>query len=220
MAAIGTPALGQTLPLAAPQVVDVPSATPHATVPTPLPDMTPTPLASSTPIVPPTPGPSGPVIKLKPRLTQFYQGLAAGDGDLGFEYGAKVDLSMNADLAKLGLWKGLSMTVHPEYNFGSTVNKRGGRCTGQYGARAFQGRMTSISRVCISVKRFPSASLLVGKINMIDLSASSPFRGGAGIDSFWNITFAAPPSGTVPAVPFRCAADLAHEGSNIRFLGL
>ena len=30
-------------------------------------------------------------ITIKPRLTQFYQGLTAGAGDHGFEYGGKAD---------------------------------------------------------------------------------------------------------------------------------
>ena len=48
-------------------------------------------------------------ITLAPRLTQFYQGLAAGDGDHDFKYGGKADLMLNADLSKLGFWNGLSL---------------------------------------------------------------------------------------------------------------
>lgn len=40
---------------------------------------------------------------------------------------------------------------------------------------------------------------MAGKISIIDYCDSKPFMGGEGIDSFWNIVFAAPPSGTVPA---------------------
>jgi carbohydrate-selective porin OprB len=65
-------------------------------------------------------------ITIKPRLTQFYQGMTSGDGDHSFEYGGKADLLLNADLSKLGLWKGLSLNVHAEYNFGKSVNQRGG----------------------------------------------------------------------------------------------
>src|SRR5439155_3600444 len=39
-------------------------------------------------------------ITLKPRLTQFYQGMVAGDGDHDFEYAGKADLLLNADLSK------------------------------------------------------------------------------------------------------------------------
>ena len=65
-------------------------------------------------------------ITVKTRLTQFYQGLTAGEGDHGYEYGAKTDLLVTADLHKLGLWEGFAMTVHAEYNFGNSVNGRGG----------------------------------------------------------------------------------------------
>jgi len=226
-ATIATPAFGQILPLvasqgataaitspagaatsgapsASPGPYDTPSATPLA--------VTPMPLTTSTPIVTPTPGASGRAITLKPRLTQFYEGLTAGESDLGFEYGAKVDLLINADLAKLGLWRGLSMTVHPEYNFGSSVNRRGGGGVAVNTALRFPGMNDfDFSSVYLG-QTFPSASLLVGKINMVDLSASSPFRGGAGIDSFWNITFAAPPSGTVPPYLFGALLTLRTKG--------
>jgi porin len=141
-------------------------------------------------------------ITLKPRLTQFYQGLTAGDGDHGLEYAGKADLLLSADLGKLGLWDGFSLTVHAEYNFGESVNGRGGTIApvntalffpGMDGADAFD-----LSSVYLGQKFGDSVSLVLGKINVIDLAASKPFMGGAGIDSFWNITFAAPPSGTVP----------------------
>ena len=57
-------------------------------------------------------------ISLEHRLTQFYQEQTAGDGDKDFEYGSKADLLLDADLDKLGFWKGFSLTVHAEYNFG------------------------------------------------------------------------------------------------------
>src|SRR5437667_6611395 len=40
-------------------------------------------------------------ITLAPRLTQFYQGMVAGDGDHDFEYAGKADLLLSADLSKL-----------------------------------------------------------------------------------------------------------------------
>jgi porin len=142
-------------------------------------------------------------ITLKPRLTQFYQGMTKGDGDHGFEYGGKADLLLNADLDKLGFWKGLSLTVHAEYNFGESVNQRGGTIMpvntalmfpGMEGADAFD-----FSHVTLKQMFGDSVSLMAGKISIIDYCNSKPFMGGEGIDSFWNIVFAAPPSGTVPA---------------------
>jgi porin len=54
-------------------------------------------------------------------------GITSGAGDHGFEYGGKGEIiPLNADLGKLGLWKGFSLTVHAEHNFGESVNQRGG----------------------------------------------------------------------------------------------
>jgi porin len=142
-------------------------------------------------------------LTLKPRLTQFYQGLTSGDGDHGFQYGGKADLLLEANLRKLGLWKGLSLNAHVEYNFGESVNQRGGTIMpvntalmfpGMKGADAFD-----FSSVTLTQTFGDSVSLLAGKISIIDYCVPKPFMGGGGIDSFWNIVFAAPPSGTVPA---------------------
>jgi porin len=56
-----------------------------------------------------------------------------------------------------------------------------------------------------------SASLVFGKINMIDIAGMKPFNGGAGIDSFWNLTFAAPPSGHVPPYLFGALLSVRTE---------
>jgi porin len=49
-------------------------------------------------------------------------------------------------------------------------------------------------------QRWGGTSLLLGKINMIDLLANDPFFGGWGIDRFMNLAFVAPPDGVVPPV--------------------
>lgn len=145
-------------------------------------------------------------VTVKPRLTQFYQGLTAGEGDHGAEYGGKADLLIDADLGRLGLWKGLSLNVHAEYNFGAAVNLRGGTLMPVNTALAFPGlddrKAFDFSNVTFRQAFSPSVSLLIGKISIIDYCEKKPFMGGLGIDSFWNIVFAAPPSGTVPAYFF------------------
>ena len=145
-------------------------------------------------------------ITIAPRVTQFYQGMPAGDGDHSFEYGGKADLLLNADMAKLGFWDGLSMTVHAEENFGHSVNGFGGTIAPVNAALLFPGiegpDRYDLSSVYLRQTLGDSVSLLFGKINMIDLAASKPFMGGAGIDSFWNVVFAAPPSGLVPPYLF------------------
>ena len=154
-------------------------------------------------------------ITLAPRLTQFYQGLAAGDGDRDFEYGGKADLMLNANLSKLGFWNGFSVTVHAEYNYGESVNGAGGVVyppntallfPGLEGADAFD-----LSSVYFQQRFGDSVSLTFGKINMIDLAAMKPFMGGAGIDSFWNLGFVAPPTGVVPPYLFGALMSVRTE---------
>ena len=141
-------------------------------------------------------------ITVRPRLAQFYQGVTAGEGEHGFVYGGKADLLVSADLGELGLWKGLSMTVQADLNFGKSVNGRAGVLVppntalltpGLDGADAFD-----VSSLYFGQTFGSRAAVLFGKLNMIEVVASKLFMGGAGIDAFWNHTFTATPTGTVP----------------------
>jgi porin len=142
----------------------------------------------------------------KPRLTQFCQGMIHGDGDHDFKNGGKFDVMCNADLHKLGLWKGLSLTVHGEWNFGQSANGSGGTMIPVNTPLLFPGidpaDTIDLSSVYFQQKFGNSAVLVLGKINMLDLCINKPFMGGAGYDTFWNIAFAAPPTGTVPPYLF------------------
>ena len=141
-------------------------------------------------------------ITLRPRLTQFYQGMTAGDGGHGFEYGGKVNLLLDADFSKLGLWTGFSMTVHLEYNFGRSVNGRGGTFVPVNTALEFPGmeggEAFDVSSLFLGQRFGDSVTLRLGKINVIDLAAARSFAGGGGVDSFWSLAFAAPPTGVLP----------------------
>lgn len=154
-------------------------------------------------------------LTVKPRLTQFYQGLTAGAGDQNFEYGGKADLLINADLGRLGLWNGFSLTVHAEYNFGQTVNGNGGTLAPVNTALYFPGIQGAsrgdLSSVYLGQRFGESVSLLLGKINIIDIAAARPFAGGAGMDSFWNMVFTATPSGTVPPYLFGALLNVRTE---------
>jgi porin len=154
-------------------------------------------------------------IKLAPRLTQFYQGLSAGDGDRDFDYGGKADLMLNADLSKLGFWNGFSVTVRGEYNYGESINGAGGPLVPVNTALVFPGMdggdAFDLSSVYSQQLFSDSVSLLFGKINMMDIAARTPFKGGAGIDAFWNLTFVAPPSGLVPPYLFGALMSVRTE---------
>jgi porin len=159
-------------------------------------------------------------VTVKPRLTQFYQGLADGEGKHGFEYGAKADVLVTADLHKMGFWAGFSMTVHAESNFGNSVNGRGGVLIPVNAALNFPGMDGSdafdFSSVYFGQDFGDSVSLIFGKMNMIDIVSGKAFMGGAGIDSFWNLTFVAPPTGTVPAYMIGVLTSVRTEEATYR----
>jgi porin len=70
---------------------------------------------------------------------------------------------------------------------------------------------SDLSSVYLGQRFGDSVSLVFGKMNMIDLSRARPFAGGAGIASFWNVVFVAPPSGTVPPYLFGALLSVRTE---------
>lgn len=65
-------------------------------------------------------------INLTGAFTQFYQGLASGDGDHDWEYGGKLDGFLRLDGGRLGLWNGLGLNAHAELNYGQSAVFTGG----------------------------------------------------------------------------------------------
>ena len=65
-----------------------------------------------------------------------------------------------------------------------------------------------------------SVSMVFGKMNMIDVVAGKAFMGGAGIDAFWNQTYVAPPTGTVPAYMFGALTSFPDGGRDLPAVGL
>lgn len=160
--------------------------------------------------------------KVRSRLSQFLQSMPAGSGKNSTLYGGKVDFMVQTDLSKLGLWNGISLTAKAEYNFGNSLNGAGGTLVPVNTALLFPG-INGSDRIDLSslylAQSFSggAGSLVFGKINMIDASAGKRFAGGAGIDSFWNITYAAPPSGLVPAYLFGALLGYSTEAANYGF---
>ena len=150
-------------------------------------------------------------ITILPSITQFYQGPSAGNVDNVFEYGGKADAFLNIDAAKLGFWDGFGIQVHGEYNFGKTPGAVGGTTLPNNTAMSFPWQNQSggdLTSVYFSQRFGSNFTLLAGKIDIIDLySAGQKFNGGRGIERFWNIAFAAPPSGTVPVSLFGTIAS-------------
>jgi len=128
-------------------------------------------------------------------------GLVSGTGPQPFEYGGRLDGFVKLDTEKLGLWKGGGLTTHLEYRFGALPGSLGGSFFPTNAGMAFptDSRDTLVATsLYLSQKFGDRASLLIGKINILDL-VDDPFFGGGGIHRFWNTVFVAPPSGLVPS---------------------
>lgn len=169
--------------------------------------------------------PGGPLQDLQARgidlyasLTQFYQGLAAGEGDKNWDYGGKVDLVGTFIGQKLGLWRGLIVNAHFEYVYGDDVNFQGdGSIMPINTALAFPtlgGYDTDLSLVVTQVVN-DKATISVGKFNMLDSAAKTPLLGGGGIDTFMNTALAAPISGVTP--PYIVGAIATYETEPAKF---
>lgn len=137
------------------------------------------------------------------RYTAFYQGLASGSGDTGYEYGGKMDAFIDMDTHKVGFWKGGQFRLHLEYSHGDASANIGGAIfsvnTALYWPVDTPNELVATS-LNYAHKLGDRSSISVGKFNPVDVYASHPFYGGWGVDRFSNIVLAAPPSGLIPVV--------------------
>lgn len=134
-------------------------------------------------------------------LTQFYQGVIAGEGNKDWEYGSKADLIVTFDGAKLGLWRGFFVNVHQEWVFGEDANNQGdGSLIPVNTALAFPrlGGYDRDTSIVITQNFERNLSLSFGKFNVLDSAAKTPLIGGGGLDTFMNTALAAPISGVTP----------------------
>ena len=169
-------------------------------------------------------------ITLDLEFTQFLQGLAAGGTlnipsgiipseqlprvlvnppDVG--YGGRLDGFIRLDTEKLGWWDGGKLNVHLEYNFSSTQLPTGLTFFRTNTGIAFPSGgpdVLAATSLYLSQQLGTQGSLLIGKINALDLLENDPFFGGWGIHRFQNVVFAGPPSGLVPPVMFGAIGSL------------
>ncbi|MHC5060878.1 MAG: carbohydrate porin [Planctomycetota bacterium] len=123
------------------------------------------------------------------RLSQFYQGVTSGGKSTNDAYGGKFDYFLNVDGGKLGLWEGLSMSMHAETQFGTSI-------LGDAGAFAFPNtsmlyplpnyRGTAITGLLVQQALSKNFALAGGKINVVDFwNMVYPHTGG-GVEGFMN----------------------------------
>ena len=141
-------------------------------------------------------------IRFEAAATFFAQDPVAGEHGAGADFGGKLDGLLRLDLHKLGLWEGLSLTAHSEYNLGDSTNGFGGTVLPVNVALQLPG-VTSGTRYDTSslflTQRFNDTfTLILGKTNLADIAAFHPYAGGAGLAGFMNAGLAAAPNGAIP----------------------
>lgn len=138
---------------------------------------------------------------IQPRLMLFQHNYVAGTGDNKSVFAGKADLMVKFNGSKMGLKK-WTLVMHFEQNFGESLNQKGGTLIPSNTATTFPGLNGSeafdISSLHL-IHQFGKANvLMIGKINMVDIADGTRYSGGAGIDAFWNVNFAAPVTGILP----------------------
>ncbi|MBE9204761.1 carbohydrate porin [Synechocystis salina LEGE 06099] len=144
----------------------------------------------------------------------------SGTGSHQFEYGGRLDGFIVLDTEKLGLWQGGKVNSHLEYRFGDLAGSQGGTFFSTNAAMEFPSESPNslvFTSLYYSQQIGDQASLLIGKINALDLLANDLFFGGWGIHRFMNAVYAAPPSGLVPPVFYGAIANFKVDPVTFSF---
>jgi hypothetical protein len=140
-------------------------------------------------------------LRFEAGLTFFGSAPYASDESATYG-GGKFNGLLKADLHQLGLWNGLRLTVHPEYNFGEAANQFGGAVLPLNVAMqlpgASDGRRYDTSSLFLTQRINDTFSLVLGKSNLADITAFHPYAGGVGVTGFMNGGLAAAPHGALP----------------------
>ncbi|MCI0388397.1 MAG: carbohydrate porin [Acidobacteria bacterium] len=145
-------------------------------------------------------------------FTQFGQGLTGGPKDTSFDYANKFDVLLNIDTGKAGLWKGGGIGGHVEIRYGDSLSginlfpANGALYTPSNGPNR-----VVVTSLYATQKLGEKSSLMIGKINTVDLLGGSPFIGGRGVDGFMHIVLVAPPSGVTPVSTYGAMARTSYK---------
>ena len=120
--------------------------------------------------------------------TQYYQGVASGGAEQGFEYGGRNDYFLNVDGEKAGLWKGAFMTLHGETRYADSVNLDSGALVPPNLALVLPAPRDVTALTGVKFTQFLSESSLgyAGKINTFD-DFKQPLTGAGLTDGFMNM---------------------------------
>ncbi|TRZ42466.1 carbohydrate porin [Robertkochia solimangrovi] len=153
-------------------------------------------------------------VYLNPRLTVFNHNFVAGTGSKESVFNGKAQLDVKLNGKKIGLEKWTLVTKF-EYNFGNALDFSGEVLIPKNTVITFPGYVNGsrfdISSVFLLYAWKPGNQVLFGKINMVDMASGTIYSGGAGLDAFWNLGYAAPVSGITPPYIFGAIANISSE---------
>lgn len=146
--------------------------------------------------------------------TQYYQGVASGGAEQGFEYGGRNDYFLNVDGEKAGLWKGAFITLHGETRYADSVNLDSGALVPPNLALVLPVPRDVTALTGVKFTQFLSESSLgyAGKINTFD-DFKQPLTGAGLTDGFMNMSLMINPivTRTVPYSTFGAGFVKLHN---------
>jgi len=128
-------------------------------------------------------------------VTQFYQGVTSGGLEAGFDYGGKVDQFLILDSGKLGLWQGMTMTMHAETRFGQDVNNNAVGLAPVNVAMLYpkyNEHDTAITGLTFAQALGEEVQGTFGKFNALDLFYGLYPQTGRGVNGFMNASMVVP----------------------------
>jgi porin len=149
------------------------------------------------------------------RLIQYFQGVAKGGSNTNFAYGGKIDLILDLDGHKMGLWEGLMINVHAESQFGDSIIDDAGGMT-LYNPQMYyplpDSHDVAVTHVLFLQFLSKKFAFALGKINVLDfVDMIYPAR-GAGVEGFSNLNV------LYPALPWFRWVNLSFLATGPVFL--
>jgi porin len=159
-------------------------------------------------------------ITYAPGLTQFYQGVARGGRDEEWDYGGKVDQFLILDTTKMGLWDGMTMTMHVETRFGQDVNFQAvslAPVNVNMLYPQFDEDETAITGLVFAQQLDDKVQATFGKFNALDLFYSIYPETGRGINGFMNASMVIPLAvARVVPLSFLGAGLMSYEDKKVQ----
>lgn len=122
----------------------------------------------------------------------------SGDAPSTLRYGGRIDGFIRANASAIGGSSRLTLNLRPEFRWGEDSNGEIGLVPGNTALFRGEGRGKVDLSASLEYKWKSGATLEVGKMNLLDVSAAIPLIESNGHFGFQNLGIALPPSGVAP----------------------